>query len=112
MIRRRPRSTLSSSSAASDVYKRQDYDRTVISAGGGIVARSAKSVKLTPQVRAMLGVESAAMAPNELVRAILQAPVDLLWNGGIGTYVKSSRETAVPEQVDRRLQNRSNELVG
>src|SRR5674536_354363 len=89
-----------------------DYDRTVISAGGGIVARSAKSVKLTPQVRAMLGVEAAAMAPNELVRAILQAPVDLLWNGGIGTYVKSSRETAVPEQVDRRLQNRSNELVG
>src|SRR5664280_842099 len=71
-----------------------DYDRTVISAGGGIVARSAKSVKLTPQVRAMLGVEAAAMAPNELVRAILQAPVDLLWNGGIGTYVKSSRETA------------------
>src|SRR5674536_346779 len=71
-----------------------DYDRTVISAGGGIVARSAKSVKLTPQVRAMLGVEAAAMAPNELIRAILQAPVDLLWNGGIGTYVKSSRETA------------------
>src|SRR5674536_225274 len=71
-----------------------DYDRTVISAGGGIVARSAKSVKLTPQVRAMLGVEAAAMAPNELIRAILQAPVDLLWNGGIGTYVKSARETA------------------
>jgi glutamate dehydrogenase len=70
-----------------------DYDRAVLSPGGAVIPRTAKSVKLSPQVRVMLGVEATALAPNELIRAILQAPADLLWNGGIGTYVKASTET-------------------
>ncbi|GEM31293.1 NAD-specific glutamate dehydrogenase [Nocardia neocaledoniensis NBRC 108232] len=72
-----------------------DYDRSVISAGGGVFDRSAKSVVVSPQIRAALGIESEAesMAPAELIRAILTAPVDLLWNGGIGTYIKASDES-------------------
>ncbi|MGH3324157.1 MAG: NAD-glutamate dehydrogenase, partial [Streptomyces sp.] len=72
-----------------------DYDTSLISAGGGIHPRSAKSVPVNPQVRAALGIEGSVtkMTPAELMRAILSAPVDLLWNGGIGTYVKASTET-------------------
>ncbi len=73
----------------------QDYDASLISDGGGVYPRSAKSIPLTPQAKAALGIESdaTAMSPMELMSAILRAPVDLLWNGGIGTYVKSSRES-------------------
>ena len=70
-----------------------DYDRAAISPGGGVWARTDKSVPLSAEVRAALGVDAAALDPDELVRAILRAPVDLLWNGGIGTFVKSSDET-------------------
>ncbi len=72
-----------------------DYDADLISDGGGIYPRSAKSVPVSPQVAAVLGLPEGTdkLQPAELMRAILQAPVDLLWNGGIGTYVKSSRET-------------------
>jgi glutamate dehydrogenase len=73
-----------------------DYDRSLLSAGGDVVDRKAKSVTPSPQVRAALAIPSDApadMTPNDLIRWILQAPVDLLWNGGIGTYVKSSRES-------------------
>jgi glutamate dehydrogenase len=70
-----------------------DYDTTLISRGGGVFARSAKSVALSPQARAALGIEAENLAPTELIHAILQAPVDLLYNGGIGTYVKASSET-------------------
>ncbi|MGH2824274.1 MAG: NAD-glutamate dehydrogenase, partial [Thermoleophilaceae bacterium] len=70
-----------------------DYDRALISAGGGVWPRTAKSVPLSKQARAALGVDDEALTPNELIRAILRAPVDLLWNGGIGTYVKSGAET-------------------
>jgi glutamate dehydrogenase len=72
-----------------------DYDRALISAGGGVWPRSAKSVPLSPQARAVLGVDDGvlALAPDELISAILTAPVDLLWNGGIGTYVKATAET-------------------
>ncbi len=70
-----------------------DYDAKLISAGGGIHPRSAKSIALTPEVRAVLGVDAASMTPTELVNAILKAPVDLIYNGGIGTYVKASDET-------------------
>jgi len=71
-----------------------DYDATLIGKGGGIHPRSAKSIEITPQVRAVLGLEDGvkSLSPNELMSAILQAPVDLLWNGGIGTYVKASSE--------------------
>ena len=71
----------------------QDYDTSLISEGGGVYSRSLKSIPLSPQIREALGVEAAAMTPAELMQAILLAPVDLLWNGGIGTYVKGSTET-------------------
>jgi len=72
-----------------------DYDTDKISAGGGVHPRSAKSIEITPQVREALGIDEdvTRMTPNELMRAVLSAPVDLLWNGGIGTYVKAETET-------------------
>lgn len=70
-----------------------DYDRNLISTGGGIYPRGAKSVQLSPEARAALGIEAEKLTPVELLRAILLAPVDLLYNGGIGTYVKASSET-------------------
>ena len=83
----------------------QDYDTSLISEGGGVFPRSAKSIAITPQMRAALGIEESAttkgrMTPAELMRAILLAPVDLLWNGGIGTYVKAASETH-PEAGDK-----------
>jgi glutamate dehydrogenase len=70
-----------------------DYDVKLLSKGGGIHARSAKSIALTPEVKAVLAVTVDAMTPAELVNAILKAPVDLLYNGGIGTYVKAHGQT-------------------
>lgn len=70
-----------------------DYDTKLISKGGGIFDRKAKSIKLTPEMKAAIGVSRDSMTPNELIQAILVAPVDLLWFGGIGTYIKSSDES-------------------
>ena len=70
-----------------------DYDESLISEGGGVYARSAKSIKLSPQAREALNIEADRLVPNELIQAILKAPVDLLYNGGIGTYVKASTES-------------------
>ena len=70
-----------------------DYDRSLISAGGGVFPRTAKSIAVSPEAQRALGIEADALAPNELIRAILRAPVDLLWSGGVGTYVKSSEES-------------------
>ncbi|MFE1379483.1 NAD-glutamate dehydrogenase [Streptomyces sp. NPDC058740] len=72
-----------------------DYNAELLSAGGGIHPRSAKSIPVNAHVRAALGIEDGVtkMTPAELMKAILQSPVDLLWNGGIGTYVKSSAES-------------------
>jgi len=69
-----------------------DYDRHLISPGGGVYSRDAKSIAVTPEVQNMLGIKDARLTPNDLIRALLKAPVDLLWNGGIGTYVKASSE--------------------
>jgi glutamate dehydrogenase len=71
----------------------QDYDTSLISEGGGVWPRSAKSIPVTSQMREALGIDQQRMTPAELMRAILLAPVDLLWNGGIGTYVKGGAET-------------------
>ncbi|MDT7637673.1 MAG: glutamate dehydrogenase, partial [Pseudonocardiales bacterium] len=73
----------------------EDYDRSLISTGGGVWPRTVKSVPISEPVRAALGLAAAVtrLTPPELVRAILLAPADLLWNGGIGTYVKASTET-------------------
>ncbi|MFD0738076.1 NAD-glutamate dehydrogenase [Lysobacter koreensis] len=73
----------------------EDYDKSLISKGGGVFPRSAKSIPLSPEIKAALGIDAdvEAMSPAELMSAILKSPVDLLWNGGIGTYVKASTET-------------------
>ncbi|GAA1151407.1 NAD-glutamate dehydrogenase [Ornithinicoccus hortensis] len=85
----------------------EDYDASLISEGGGVYARSAKSVPVSPQVREVLGLEEGVTSatPAELLRAILKAPVDLLWNGGIGTYVKASEES------DAQIGDRSNDAI-
>jgi glutamate dehydrogenase len=70
-----------------------DYSRALISSGGGVFARSAKSLALSGPVRELLGITSASATPLEVIRAILTMPVDLLWNGGIGTYVKATTES-------------------
>ncbi|WP_347302706.1 NAD-glutamate dehydrogenase domain-containing protein [Croceibacterium sp. TMG7-5b_MA50] len=70
-----------------------DYDEAIISPGGGVWPRSAKRIELSEQARAALGVEAAELDPDGLIAAILKAPADLLWFGGIGTYVKASTES-------------------
>jgi glutamate dehydrogenase len=73
----------------------QDYDRSLLSEGGGVWSRQAKRIPVSRQAATALGLDPdvGSMAPNDLLRAILRAPVDLLWNGGIGTYVKASTES-------------------
>jgi glutamate dehydrogenase len=73
-----------------------DYDRSLISTGGGVFDRSLKAITVTPEMREALGLSAGAtsVTPAELMKSILQAPVDLLWNGGIGTYVKATSETS------------------
>ncbi|RJG41856.1 NAD-glutamate dehydrogenase [Motilimonas pumila] len=83
----------------------QDYDTSLISPGGGIFSRSAKSIALSPQMQAMLATDMTAMAPNQLIKALLTMPVDLLWNGGIGTYVKARSES------DSQVGDRANDGV-
>ncbi len=70
-----------------------DYDASLVSTGGGVYPRSAKSIPLSPEVRERLGTGASALAPTDLISAILRAPVDLIWNGGIGTYIKASTES-------------------
>ena len=84
-----------------------DYDRALISSGGGVFARTDKSIAITPPMRAALGIDDDVdeLPPTEVIRAILRAPVDLLWNGGIGTYVKATTET------DLEVGDRSNDHV-
>ncbi len=71
----------------------EDYDARLVSKGGGVHSRQQKSIPLSAEARALLGIDAPAAAPNDVIRAILRLPVDLLWNGGIGTYVKSADET-------------------
>ncbi|GAA6171802.1 NAD-glutamate dehydrogenase [Colwellia sp. KU-HH00111] len=70
-----------------------DFNKDLISEGGGIFSRHVKSIKLTPQIKKMLGTQKQSMSPIDLIQAILTMKVDLLWNGGIGTYVKGTKET-------------------
>ncbi|MBA2636792.1 MAG: NAD-glutamate dehydrogenase [Solirubrobacterales bacterium] len=70
-----------------------DYQRSLISEGGGVWSRTAKSIPLTEPAQRTLAIEADRLTPSELIRALLRAPVDLLWNGGIGTYVKASAES-------------------
>jgi len=69
-----------------------DYDAKLISKGGGVFSRQAKAIELSDEVREWLGVEEESLAPHDVIKALLKAPADLLWNGGIGTYVKGEAE--------------------
>ena len=82
-----------------------DYDASLISTGGGVWARTEKSIPVSAEARAALGIDVERATPDELISAILTAPVDLLWNGGIGTYVKGSTET------DAQAADRANDAV-
>ncbi|TWI53866.1 glutamate dehydrogenase [Pseudomonas duriflava] len=70
-----------------------DYDKSLISEGGGIFSRSAKRIDITPQMKERFAIKADQLTPTELIHALLKAPVDLIWNGGIGTYVKASFES-------------------
>ncbi|WP_375597897.1 NAD-glutamate dehydrogenase [Devosia sp. Naph2] len=83
----------------------QDYDKSLISQGGGVFSRSLKSIPLSPQMQDMLGLEADAATPNEVMRAILVAQVDLLWFGGIGTYIKAA------EEDDAQVGDRANDAI-
>ncbi|MFJ5368011.1 NAD-glutamate dehydrogenase [Bosea sp. CER48] len=83
----------------------QDYDKKLISKGGGIFSRQAKSIPLSPEVRALLDLDKAEVSPPELMTAILKARVDLLWFGGIGTYIRASDES------DAQVGDRANDAI-
>lgn len=70
-----------------------DYSSELISEGGGVFPRDAKSIVISPEMQATFDIQADALTPTALIQALLRAPVDLIWNGGIGTYVKSSRES-------------------
>ncbi|MCT2398997.1 NAD-glutamate dehydrogenase [Novosphingobium mangrovi (ex Huang et al. 2023)] len=69
-----------------------DYDQSLISQGGGVFPRTLKAIPLSPEVRHMLGIDATEIDPDSLISAILRARLDLLWFGGIGTYIKASSE--------------------
>ncbi len=71
----------------------QDYDKSIISVGGGIFPRSAKSISLTPEIKMITGIDADEATPTELMNALLKSECELLWFGGIGTYIKASLET-------------------
>jgi glutamate dehydrogenase len=83
----------------------QDYDKRLLSPGGGVFSRAAKRIPLSAEVRHLLGVEAEAATAAEVIRAILKLPVDLLWFGGIGTYVRAAAET------DEQVGDRANDAV-
>ncbi|WP_163833496.1 NAD-glutamate dehydrogenase [Spartinivicinus ruber] len=89
-----------------------DYDQSLLSKGGGIFERSAKQLTISAEAQQALGVKKSTLTPNELIKAILKAPVDLLWNGGIGTYAKASAETDtdVGDRANDALRVNANQL--
>ena len=89
-----------------------DYNKKLISKGGGLFLRSAKSIPLSKELKSWLGVTVDSLAPNKLINAILKAEFDLLWNGGIGTYIKSTKEThaEVGDRANDNLRVNGNEL--
>ena len=90
----------------------EDYDKGLISKGGGVFPRSARSIELSPEIRAVLDIEETSLSPEELMHRILKAPVDLFYNGGIGTYIKASNEThaQVKDRANDRIRVSGNEL--
>ena len=89
-----------------------DYDKKLISKGGGVFPRTEKSIPLSAEAREALGIEAKSLDPATLINAILKAPVDLLWFGGIGTYIKSSAQSQadVGDPANDALRASANEL--
>lgn len=89
-----------------------DYDGTLISAGGGVFPRAQKSIAIPPQMRERFEIEVESCSPDELIHLLLKAPVDLIWNGGIGTYVKASEESHadVGDRTNDGVRVNANEL--
>ncbi len=89
-----------------------DYDRKLISRGGGVYERGAKTIPLSAEAQRLLGLANGAPTPTEVLRAILRMPVDLLWNGGIGTYVKATAEshTEVGDRANDAIRANGSEL--
>ncbi len=83
----------------------KDYDQSLISEGGGVFDRTAKAINISPAVKRRLNIRQDKLTPNELMHAMLKAPVDLFWNGGIGTYVKASTQSHADTE------NRSNDAI-
>lgn len=90
----------------------EDYNKDLISAGGGVFPRSARTIELSPQIRAALDIEETVLTPEELMHRIVKAPVDLFYNGGIGTYIKASTEThaQVKDRANDNIRVNGNEL--
>ena len=89
-----------------------DYDEKLISKGGGVFPRSAKSIPISPEVGKTLDIAAESLTPNELIQAMLRAPVDLLWNGGIGTYAKamSEQHSAVGDRANDAVRVGASEM--
>jgi glutamate dehydrogenase len=89
-----------------------DYNEDLISKGGGVYSRQAKTIRLSNEARRLLDIEDTSLKPDDLIRAILKMPVDLFWNGGIGTYVKASSEghSDVGDRSNDALRVDANEL--
>ncbi|MCR8922261.1 NAD-glutamate dehydrogenase [Dasania sp. GY-MA-18] len=90
----------------------EDYNKKLISKGGGIFNRSAKSLTITKEMRATFAIKEKSLTPTDLINRLLKAPVDLIWNGGIGTYVKSAKEShaEVGDKANDNLRVNGNEL--
>ncbi|WP_051560426.1 NAD-glutamate dehydrogenase [Marinobacterium jannaschii] len=90
----------------------EDYNKELISQGGGIFSRAAKWIEISPEMKARFDIQEDRLAPNALLTALLKAPVDLIWNGGIGTYVKASHESHadVGDKANDSLRINGNEL--
>ena len=90
----------------------EDYDKSLISAGGGVYPRNVRSIALSPEIRAALDIAETSLAPEELMHRIVKAPVDLFYNGGIGTYIKASTEThaQVKDRANDNIRVNGNEL--
>lgn len=90
----------------------EDYDKALISQGGGVFPRNARSIELSPQIREVLQIEETSLPPQELMHRIVKAPVDLFYNGGIGTYIKASTEThaQVKDRANDGIRVDGNEL--
>ncbi|ODS23081.1 hypothetical protein AB835_10780 [Candidatus Endobugula sertula] len=90
----------------------EDYNKKLLSKGGGVFSRNAKSISISPEMQERFDIRTSQMTPTDLINALLKAPVDLIWNGGIGTYIKSQSEShsAIGDKANDNLRVNGNEL--